>query len=316
MDLRPVLRVQIITLQDNYIDLVSGDNSPVVLRAAPVRGTEFSNSILAEHGFSALVRVSDKEEEHSVLMDFGLSEDTAARNAEALSLDLSKVEAAVLSHGHMDHFGGMNALAKKIGKKNLDLLVHPGAFKKSRHVEPFAGLKITLPVVTREKIKKAGFHLVEEEGPTLLADGRVLCLGEIPRKTEFEQGMPNAFCAGEDGCMQKDVLEDDTALCMNLSGKGLVVLSGCAHSGIINTVRYAQDVTGIAKVHAVMGGFHLSGPHFTKLIEPTVAALAEIGPDWVIPTHCTGRNAVLAFEKAFGPRFILNMAGTTLTFAA
>lgn len=316
MDLRPVSKVQIITLQDNYIDLVSGDNSPVVLRAAPVRGLELSNSIIAEHGFSALVRLSDKEEEHSVLMDFGFSEDTAARNAEALSLDLSKVETAVLSHGHMDHFGGMAALGKKIGKKNVELIVHPGAFKKARHVEPFAGLKISLPVVSREKIKKAGFTPKEISEPTLIADERLLYLGEVPRKAEFEKGMPNAFCAGEDGCLVKDVLEDDTALCANLSGKGLVILSGCAHSGIINTVRYAQELTGIAKVHAVMGGFHLTGPHFVDTIQPTVDALKEIDPDWVIPTHCTGRPAVMAFEKAFGERFILNMAGTTLTFSA
>ena len=94
-----------------------------------------------------------------------------------------------------------------------------------------------------------------------------------------------------------------------------VVVSGCAHSGIINTVNYARQVTGLDRVHAVMGGFHLTGKHFEPVIEPTVQALKELAPDHVIPAHCTGRNAVNCIEREMPGKFRLNMAGTKITFA-
>jgi len=103
---------------------------------------------------------------------------------------------------------------------------------------------------------------------------------------------------------------------MNVKGKGLVVLSGCSHSGIINTVTYAKKITGIEKVHAVMGGFHLSGPLFEPIIEATTEAMKEIAPNYIIPCHCTGRNAIMHIEKEMPDRFILNMSGTKLTFSA
>jgi 7,8-dihydropterin-6-yl-methyl-4-(beta-D-ribofuranosyl)aminobenzene 5'-phosphate synthase len=101
---------------------------------------------------------------------------------------------------------------------------------------------------------------------------------------------------------------------MNLKEKGLVILSGCAHAGIINTVQYAIEVTGIDKIHAVMGGFHLSGPFFETIIDRTTQELQNLHPTFVIPTHCTGRKAIMAIEKQMPNQFILNMAGTKLTF--
>jgi hypothetical protein len=98
-------------------------------------------------------------------------------------------------------------------------------------------------------------------------------------------------------------------------GKGLVVLSGCAHAGIVNTVRYAQECTGCDRLHAVMGGFHLTGPQFEPVIRPTLDALKALGPDYVIPTHCTGRGAVLQFEREMPRQFLLNMSGTRIIFA-
>ncbi len=312
--LKPVDKVEIITLADNYIDLVSVDNSDVITRAAPLRGMEFSNSILAEHGFSCLIRVTCGEKSRTMILDFGLSEDSAVRNAEALSLDLTAVEAAALSHGHVDHFGGMARVGEKVGKKGLELLTHPGVFKKKRYFEPFPDFKVILPVVTRQKIKDAGFALIESEDPCPMLDGHMLFLGNIPRVTEFETGTPSLLYETEDGTIQHDPLDDDTALVVMVKGKGLVVVSGCAHSGIINTVQYAKKLTGENQVHAVMGGFHLGGPVFEPIIGATISALKQIAPEFVIPAHCTGRNAVLEFEKAFPENFILNMSGTTLTF--
>lgn len=313
--LKPVEKVEIITLADNYVDLVSMDNNEHVTRAMPLKGLEFSNSILAEHGFSAMVRVTADGATHSIMMDFGLSPDASARNAAAMNLDLTQAESAVLSHGHLDHFGGIKAVGEAVGKK-LDLYVHPAAFKKARFIEPFPGLKVSMPVISRELIESAGFAIKATDKPAALADGQILFLGEIERLTEFEKGMPNAFYTTDDDEYLWDPITDDTAIAVNVAGKGLVVLSGCAHSGIVNTVKHAVKLTGVNKVHAVIGGFHLSGPAFAGTIDPTVAALGELDPDFVVPTHCTGRKAGLAFEKKFGEKFIVNMSGTTLTFAS
>jgi 7,8-dihydropterin-6-yl-methyl-4-(beta-D-ribofuranosyl)aminobenzene 5'-phosphate synthase len=311
---KPVEKVEIITLEDNYVDLTSMDSTAVVLRAVPLRGTTFANTILAEHGFSAVIRVTDKGKSRMALLDFGMSADAAARNSKTLSLDMSQVEVAALSHGHIDHFGGMKLLGLEISQPGTPLVVHPSAFKPNRYLEPFPGFQVDMPALTRQDVAQAGFKVKETKEPMLLMDGEVLFLGEIPRKNDFEKGMPNAFYKGENGNAVWDPIEDDTALVANLAGKGLVILSGCAHSGIANTLTHARQVTGIDKIHAVMGGFHLSGPVMAPVIEPTIKALKEADPDFVIPTHCTGRNAVAAFEKAFGEKFLLNMSGTTLVF--
>jgi 7,8-dihydropterin-6-yl-methyl-4-(beta-D-ribofuranosyl)aminobenzene 5'-phosphate synthase len=308
-------KVEILTLADNYIDLLSGDNSPVVMRAIPVKDMRMTNSVLAEHGFSALIKTTTAGKTRTMLFDFGFAKDIAARNAEALNIDLTEVEAAALSHGHMDHYGGLAEMAAKIAKKGLELVLHPTAFRQNRYFEPIPGIKVILPTLEKEEVEKAGFRIVPTKQPFSLLDGEVMFLGEIPKKTSFEKGLPYAFYE-ENGVKSWDPIEDDSALVMNVRGKGLVILSGCAHSGIVNTAEYARDITGINKVHVVMGGFHLTGPAFEPIINDTVSSIKEIGPDYIVPTHCTGRKAILAFEKAMASQFILNMSGTKLTFAA
>ncbi|MBW2591423.1 MAG: MBL fold metallo-hydrolase [Deltaproteobacteria bacterium] len=114
-----------LTLQDNYIDLTAQDNSDVVTRALPLKGLEVKNSILAEHGFSAVVTVTRDDVSHSILFDFGFSEHGAAFNADALGVDMTTVEAFALSHGHLDHVGGIDQLSQRVGKKGIDLVLHP-----------------------------------------------------------------------------------------------------------------------------------------------------------------------------------------------
>ena len=309
----PVDRVEILTLQDNYIDLTSGDSTAMVQRAIPLKGNEVRMSLLAEHGFSALVGVTSGQQVHKLLFDFGFSEHGAAYNADALNLDLKPVEAMALSHGHMDHTGGIEALTARIGKPGIPLALHPEAYRAPRYLKIGEAFKAYFPPLTRQRLIDADIRPVESAAPCALMDGTVLFLGEIARTTPFETGAPN-LCYEADGVEKPDTFEDDTAVVVNLKDKGLVVLSGCAHSGIINTVNYARQVTGVTPVHAVMGGFHLSGPGKTDLIRQTVAAMVRIGPAHVIPTHCTGREAAQAFEQAMPGAFILNMAGTKLIF--
>lgn len=308
-------KVEILTLQDNYIDLVSGDSTEMLKRALPVKGSEIKNSILAEHGFSALVTIYAGQKAHRILFDFGFSEHGAAFNVDALGADLKEVETLVLSHGHIDHLGGLKRLVEKVGRKGIELVVHPAAFRHPRYIKYSEKVRINFPPFTREAVQDLGVVLQEKKKPHPLSDGFLLFLGEIPRTTDFEQGMPNAFYEDQ-GEPKHDPIEDDSAIVANVKGKGLVILSGCAHSGIINTIRYAQEVTGIEKVYVVMGGFHLTGPDYAPIIKITTDALKKIGPRYVVPTHCTGRNAVMHIETEMGREFLLNMVGTKLTFSA
>ena len=311
--LNAVDKVEILTLQDNYIDITAMDNNAVVTRAMPIKDGQIKVSIGAEHGFSAIVKTTAGDQTRTLLFDFGFSADGAARNAAALDVDMTQVEAAVLSHGHSDHTGGLDNLAAMIGKKDLPLIVHPGVFKSPRYMKFSEEFKIYFPEFTRRKVAKAGLKVIETKENFALLGGNCLFLGEVPKRSDFEKGIPMAHFV-EDGVEKWDAIEDDTSIVMNIKEKGLVILSGCAHAGIINTVAHAREVTGIDKVHAVMGGFHLSGPLFEPIIERTTAELKKLALRYIIPVHCTGRKAIMHMEKEMPEQFILNMSGTKLTF--
>jgi 7,8-dihydropterin-6-yl-methyl-4-(beta-D-ribofuranosyl)aminobenzene 5'-phosphate synthase len=313
--LNEVDKVEILTLQDNYVDMVSMDSNEIIKRPMPVENNQIKTSIQAEHGFASVVSVTRAGRTRSMIFDFGFSGDGAARNAETLRVDLTQVEVLALSHGHLDHTGGMGELVRRIGKEKLQLILHPSAFKGPRYIKMPGGLKLFFPDFNRAVPEGLGLSVYETSEPYPLLDGDLVFMGEIPRKTEFEKGMPMAFFE-ENGEEKWDPMEDDTALLANVKGKGLVVLSGCAHSGIVNTVLYAQELSSVAKVHAVMGGFHLTGPAFTETIAPTLEALKKVGPDYLIPTHCTGHTAIRRFEDEMPRQFLLNMSGTKMVFSA
>jgi 7,8-dihydropterin-6-yl-methyl-4-(beta-D-ribofuranosyl)aminobenzene 5'-phosphate synthase len=157
-------------------------------------------------------------------------------------------------------------------------------------------------------------RLVSTKQPSLTADGMVCVTGEIPRKTSFETGYTQhkAFVSG--AWKSDPWIMDERAVAINIKGKGLVVISGCAHAGIINTVTYAQQVTGAAKVYAVMGGFHLAGKTFESRIQPTIEELQRINPELVVPSHCTGWKAMCAMAEAFQGGFLWNSVGNMYRF--
>ena len=315
IELNPVDKVEALTLQDNTVDLVVQDNSEVIQRANPFKGAELRNSIRAEHGFSAFITLTRNGSMHRILFDFGFSEDGAALNAAALNADLSQVDICVLSHGHLDHLGGLVRLVEIIGKKDLDLVVHPGAFVESRYRKVTEDKRVYVPALSRETTRQAGVNLIETTEPWPLLQREGVFLGQIPRVTRFEQGAPDMYYL-VDGTERHDPFHDDSGIAFHVKDKGLVVISGCAHAGIVNTVRHAQNVTGVQDVLAIMGGFHLSGADFDGVISPTTAGLKEIKPRYVIPTHCTGRDAVMYIEKEMPDSFLLNMSGTKMTFAS
>jgi 7,8-dihydropterin-6-yl-methyl-4-(beta-D-ribofuranosyl)aminobenzene 5'-phosphate synthase len=139
--------------------------------------------------------------------------------------------------------------------------------------------------------------------------------GYVKRTTDFEKGMPNVF-AQRNGKTERDEIKDDQSLIINLRGKGLVIVSGCSHSGIINTVRYAQEITGIGDVYAITGGFHLSGPFFESVIEDTVNEIKRLSPQVLVPMHCTGWVATIRFFKEFSSSFVLNSVGSKITLGS
>jgi 7,8-dihydropterin-6-yl-methyl-4-(beta-D-ribofuranosyl)aminobenzene 5'-phosphate synthase len=313
--LKEVDKVEILTLQDNYIDIAAHDGTAVVQRPASEDASGNRVSILAEHGFSAVVGLTAEDKTRKALFDFGFSETGALRNAHTLGVELGEIEAMVLSHGHMDHHGGLPAFVESLGGKGIELVLHPAAFRGPRYIKLPEERRLRLPSPERGRLEKAGVRVVASQTPHPLLDGALLFLGEIPRRTDFEKGMLRARYE-EAGQEKFDPIEDDSAVVAHVKGKGLVVLSGCAHSGIVNTVAYAREITGIAPVFVVMGGFHLTGADFEPIIEKTADALKGFNPRHIVPTHCTGRKASIHIEREMPEQFLLNMSGTKMVFAA
>jgi 7,8-dihydropterin-6-yl-methyl-4-(beta-D-ribofuranosyl)aminobenzene 5'-phosphate synthase len=304
--LKPADRVEVTVLVDNYTELFAPQATPVDHRL-PFNP---ACTLLAEHGLSCLVRVFAGNHEHTILLDAGLSRDCLFHNARQLGIDLHTVEAVVLSHGHFDHTGGLAEFFRG-ETRQTPLIVHPDAFLPRRMKTPNGYLDI--PQLDAVALKKAGADIKLRMEPSTLAGGHLLVTGEVERKTAFEKGFPGME-AFRDDRWEADPISDDQALVVNIPGKGLVVISGCAHAGIINTVEYARKITGVSQVYAVMGGFHLTGPAFEPVVEPTIAAMKKLDPAYVVPMHCTGWSAINRFFAEMPGRCVLNTVGTTYRF--
>jgi 7,8-dihydropterin-6-yl-methyl-4-(beta-D-ribofuranosyl)aminobenzene 5'-phosphate synthase len=233
-------------------------------------------------------------------------------NMRRLGIAPGDVEVIVLSHGHWDHVTGMEGLARALGRSKLPVMIHP-EFWARRRVR-FPGLDpAELPATSRAALEDLGFAIVEDRRPSFLLDGAVLITGEVDRTTPFETGFQGHEALRDAEWRPDPLILDDQALVLSLRDRGLVVLSGCGHAGIVNTVRYVRTLTGIDAVAAVIGGFHLSGPMFEPIIEPTVDALAELSPALLVPAHCTGWRALHRLATRLPDAFVMSTVGTTIT---
>lgn len=312
VSLKELDRVEILTLMDNFVDVLLEDTK-VVSRPPKAIGAEIpTDTLLAEHGLSLLVKVQHGAEKHTILFDTGYNSMGVLHNMAKLAVDPNEMEAIVLSHGHMDHTGSLHPILQKISNP-IPLVVHPDAFLYPRFVEEKDGSRRRFPrTLVREDLDRRNVELLESKTPTPILDETILVTGEVERTTEFEKGMPNALIE-RDGNLEPDPIKDDQALVMHLKDKGLVVVSGCSHAGIVNTVRYAKKLTGVAKVHAILGGFHLSGAFFEKIVDKTIDELKALSPVVVVPMHCTGRKAMEQFSREFPSSFVLNSVGSKIT---
>jgi len=317
--------VTITTLVDNVFDglLPSGGavTRPSLGRTGHVPAPQFSSGwtvpgLRAEHGFSALVTARRGDQSTTVLFDTGVSPDGLAVNAGFLELGLADVQGVVLSHGHFDHTGGFPGLARLRGRSGLPLTVHPAVWTR-RRLAPPGGAPFEMPTLSRAALEQEGFQVIERRQPSLLAGGSILITGEVDRTTEFERGMPPPHQAWDGTAWRPDALViDDQALVINVRGQGLVVVTGCGHAGVVNIVRQALRLTGVNRLHALIGGFHLSGPAFEPIIDPTVAALTELAPALIVPGHCTGWRAQHALERALPDAWLQTSVGSRYQLAA
>ena len=303
--LKPVKKVAITILIDNYSDVLL-PSSEWVQRAPLLKDGQRNKNPVAEHGLSLLITI-DKER---FIFDFGLTEFGLIYNMEIFGIDANSIPFGVVSHGHHDHLGAFYSFLDK-RKGPFTLYLHKDALLERRYLSFPSGDGFYFPQVERKRMEDHGAEVRVIQEPESILGGRCLISGEIPRKTEFEQGMPGAsYEAG--GKQVKDRMLDDMALYFHVEGKGLLVITGCAHAGIVNTVLYGMELSGIKEVYGIVGGFHLTGPAMAKALPPTLEHLKEFSPQVICPMHCTGWESQRRLREIFGDRFVLSAVGSTL----
>lgn len=302
-------KLTIWVLADNFYDtnVAEGKNTK---RYRVVPG----KSIQAQHGLSFFVETVVDGKTSACMFDYGLDAGGVLNNIALLGLDIGRAVAFGLSHGHYDHYSSAVAIIKEQQSRipaGTPFFVGEEAFAHRFSLRPGTAEPADLGRLQRSALEALGLKVVEVKSSTQIIPGAFFT-GNIERATDYEKVSPTALIKrGE--TPEPDDFRGEQALFFNVKGKGLVVVSGCAHTGIVNTVRQAQKVSGTERVHAIMGGFHLINAK-PERIQSTVADIKAMRPDHIVPTHCTGFEAIVAFSKELPEAFTLNTAGTKYTF--
>jgi 7,8-dihydropterin-6-yl-methyl-4-(beta-D-ribofuranosyl)aminobenzene 5'-phosphate synthase len=305
----------ITTLTENYVDMLLPDEEHVTRAGLRHHFDPKEKRPLGENGISLVVDAEWSRYSYRVMFDTAMTGATLLHNADALHIDLQSLDHLVLSHGHPDHYGGLLGLLAT-REAPIPVSVHPAAFDArylrlaSGEVAPYFNHDLT-----EETINDAGGRPVLNVGPLEIGPG-MLATGAIPRTVDFEMPpesieVPNAAIQLRDGHMHADEVPDDQALVINVGADGIVVLVGCSHAGIINTLKYATSLTGRQRVLGVFGGFHLGFPGTPESkTTKTIDALRDMEVELLCPMHCTGMRAMMELARAFPDRFLLNCTGT------
>jgi 7,8-dihydropterin-6-yl-methyl-4-(beta-D-ribofuranosyl)aminobenzene 5'-phosphate synthase len=316
--------VEITVLVDNRADLMVESTDTVK------RYTD--EPLLAEHGFAALVDLKDAGV--TILWDAGITSTAFMENVKRMEIDLTTIDKIALSHGHGDHFAAMTDVLKEIAghpryqewdkdvtakeihnwveSHKAPLIIHPAVLRERWGIDEEGGKKYGPNFVPRAEWEAAGANLILSEGPYQLGPG-CWATGAVPRLSSETAGVPAHLAYREGDEFIRDYLEDDQAIVINVEGKGLVVLSGCAHAGIVNTVNYAREISGVDDVWAVVGGFHL-GRAEEEDIQYAVDEIKKLKPTMVVPMHCTGFEAIRQFSIQMPDEFVLGVVGTKYLF--
>ena len=204
-------------------------------------------------------------------------------------------------------------MVSRVGRRRLPLVLHPDAWLERKIVFP-SGVEIPAPPPSHMDLDREGVELIEERGPSLLLDGCVLITGQVERRTDFEPGFPVQYRRTEHGWEPDYMVWDDQGVIVRVKDKGLVVMSSCSHSGVINVLWNARRLTGVELLHAFVGGCHLTGAIMERVIPRTLQELRALTIDYIIPGHCTGWKATHDMARLFPEAFIQSSVGTTLRF--
>lgn len=298
---------------------------------ALAKGQPPSKALQNEWGLSLHLESRQGEGTRQILIDFGYTPQTLNNNLELLGIDPAQLDAMMLSHGHYDHFGGLNGfLAQHQGRLKKGLPFYLGGEEcfctREAGVGDSAG---DFGSLDRQAIANAGLKVLYADQPSVIA-GHAFSTGGIAR-TSFEKvlapsrmkpGFANNVGCKPEGLSEAkrqvalipDDFEHEQATCFHLKGKGLVVMTSCGHRGVVNSVRRAMAVSGVNKVHAVMGGFHLA-PHPLDYLRETVAALKDINPDYLIPMHCSGEPFIAIAMQEMPGKVLRSSTGSRFLFA-
>jgi 7,8-dihydropterin-6-yl-methyl-4-(beta-D-ribofuranosyl)aminobenzene 5'-phosphate synthase len=316
--------VAITVLVDNRVDLIVKSTDTVKYFT--------DEPLLAEHGFSALVDLVSAG--IRILWDAGITQIALMENMKRMKVDPATIDKIALSHGHEDHTTALTNAIKAMEltpqprewKKNatpeeirhwmegrrVPVIAHPAAFRERWGV-PADGTKYG-PVLPppRAEWEAAGAKIVLSEGPYELGPG-CWTTGAVPRRSFETAGTSSTMAYREGDAFIRDNLDDDQAIVINVRDKGLVILSGCAHSGIVNTVNHAREVSGVDKVWAILGGFHLARANDDEL-QRTVDAIKVCQPRLIVPSHCTGFRAMCQFATQMPEACLPGIVGATYLF--
>jgi 7,8-dihydropterin-6-yl-methyl-4-(beta-D-ribofuranosyl)aminobenzene 5'-phosphate synthase len=289
-------------LVDNFFDVFEPSRPGIVERVVPGR---LKKPLVAAHGLAYLVTLNHQGKLSRILMDAANAPLPLFNNLEALEHDVNDIDAVVLSHGHPDHYGGLlEFLAKRTGGP-IPVYLHQDVFLPKILVTPRG--RIGPWVLELDQLVAAGVKLYENQGPQLVLD-QALLTGTVETTTAYEKPLPS-FRRQVGGQEEQDLFPDEQALVASVSGRGLVVIGGCSHPGIVNMVKYAQKLTGVQKISLVLGGFHLT-PHGDEVIQHTIQGLKELDPELIMAGHCTGFRALTQLAGAFPDNFMVSCVGT------
>ena len=303
----------------------------VSVEPAP-RGRDYRRSLHNQWGLSLFLESQRAAEQRNVMLDFGYTPEALLNNIELTGVDPSKLDALVVSHGHFDHFGGLQGFLKKYRDVlPADVKLYAGGEDNFCHrYSGTPGQLTDFGALDRRELVAQKVSVVLAETPTVVA-GHAFTTGKIKRAS-IEKVLPNTLVefAMKDGLgcdaghytsaelLGKTVPDEhihEHATCFNVKDRGLVVISSCGHVGIVNSVRQAQEVSGVQKVHAIVGGFHL-GPAPADYLNQVVAEIKKLEPDVVIPMHCSGNNFITAMRQQMPDRLLVSTTGSRVTFGA